>query len=145
MTTLKEILNEKKWSAAVETEWSPPEGFFTKSAEKIAAGLKAKSKDLKQAMSRLNFFINRAGKNLSADDKARLENAKDKLRKLFEEQAIAEAKSNVSYDPVDKATVAELAAVAKQYAGKVATAKEIEAYLLAAFKKGYSAGRASWQ
>ncbi len=87
MTTLRQLfeetLEEKQWSAGVDTEWSPPEGFFTKSAEKIAGGLKAKSKDLKQAMSRLNFYINRAGKNLSADDKTRLENAKEKLRALY--------------------------------------------------------------
>ena len=87
MATLKELfeetLQEKQWSGDVKTEWSPPEGFFTKSAEKIASGLKAKSKDLKQAMSRLNFYVNRAGENLSADDKARLESAKEKLRKLY--------------------------------------------------------------
>ena len=88
MASLRELfeqrLEERKWSGKVETEWSPPEGFFTKSADKIASGLKANSKDLKQAMSRLNFFVNRAGKNLSADDKARLEAAKEKLRKSYE-------------------------------------------------------------
>ena len=84
---LKELLMlvEKKWSGEIETHWHPKEGFFTQSAEKIASGLARNSKDLKQAMSRLNFYINRAGKNLTAEDKNRLELAKERLRKKFEE------------------------------------------------------------
>lgn len=74
----------KKWSFKVKTKWSPPEGLFKESAEKIASTLKRNSKDLKQAMSRLNFYINRGGKGLSAADKKRLNTAKDKLRKLYE-------------------------------------------------------------
>jgi hypothetical protein len=35
-------------------------------------------------MSRLNFYINRAGSNLSKKDKARLEEAKKLLQKLYE-------------------------------------------------------------
>jgi uncharacterized protein DUF3175 len=35
------------------------------------------------AMSMLNFHINRAGKGLTAKQKARLERAKGELRKLF--------------------------------------------------------------
>jgi len=71
------------WSGDVKTKWKPKEGFFNESADKIASGLKRASKDLKQAMSRLNFFINRAGDKLAAADKKRLESAKDKLRKLY--------------------------------------------------------------
>lgn len=76
-------LNEKKWSADVEKKWSPKEGIFSESGKKIAKYLKSESSDLKQAMSRLNFYINRAGSNLSAADKARLEKAKEKLHKLY--------------------------------------------------------------
>lgn len=84
---LKQLINliEEKWSGEVTTHWHPKEGFFTQSAEKIASGLAKNSKDLKQAMSRLNFYINRAGKNLTSEDKARLELAKTKLRKKFED------------------------------------------------------------
>lgn len=78
---------EKKWSADVPTKWEPPEGFFKQSAEKIASGLKAAAPDLKTAMERLNFYINRAGKNLSGEDKSRLEAAKDKLSKMYEDVA----------------------------------------------------------
>ncbi len=74
----------KKWSGDVETKWTPQEDFFTQSAAKIASGLKSNSKNLKQAMSRLNFYVNRAGKNLSVQEKRRLELAKTKLRSLYE-------------------------------------------------------------
>lgn len=73
----------KLWSGKVKTKWEPKEGIFKESAEKIASYLKKQSKDLKQAMSRLNFFINRGGENLSASDKKRLDNAKEKLRNLY--------------------------------------------------------------
>jgi len=84
MTTAGELIDqlvEKKWSADVKTKWEPPAGFFKQSASKIASGLLSASSDKKQAMSRLNFYINRAGKNLSADDKSRLEKAKDAISK----------------------------------------------------------------
>lgn len=83
---IKELLaiTEKQWLSDVKTKWHPPEGFFENPASEIASGLKDASKDLKQAMSRLNFYINRAGSNLSQDDSDRLERAKDKLRKMYE-------------------------------------------------------------
>ena len=84
MKTFKEYLKEKQWVKDVKTKWEPPEGLFTKSAEEIATVLKKESKDLKQAMSRLNFYINRAGDKLSADDKKRIELAKTKLEKEYE-------------------------------------------------------------
>ncbi len=81
---LKELF-ESTWSADVTEKWHPPEGFFEKSAEAIASGLKRASKDLKQAMSRLNFYVNRAGKNLSSDDRERLELAKEKLHASYKQ------------------------------------------------------------
>lgn len=68
-----------------------PEGIFTWSAPKIAQGLKkavlesnrTKGTKFQSAMSMLNYYINRAGKNLSAPDKKRLEQAKVELRKVF--------------------------------------------------------------
>lgn len=76
-------LGAANWSDSVKTDWTPPEGFFTKSADSIVRGLKQHSKDYQQASSRLNFYINRAGDNLSDGDKARLEDAKDKLAKAY--------------------------------------------------------------
>lgn len=68
-----------------------PEGIFTWSPKKIAQGLKqvvlesnrTKGTKFQSAMSMLNYYINRAGKNLSAPDKKRLEQAKVELRKVF--------------------------------------------------------------
>jgi len=80
---ITKTINEAMWTANVKTKWSPPPGFFTQSAEKIAAGLKSASDSLKQAMARLNFYINRAGKNLKGDDRERLEQAKAILSKMY--------------------------------------------------------------
>ena len=74
---------EVLWSGKVKSKWEAPEGLFEKSASAIASTLAKASKNLKQAMSRLNFFINRAGKNLSKKRKAELEKVKGLLRKKF--------------------------------------------------------------
>ena len=65
--------------------------FALKDPKKIAVSLKhsaeasqrRKSDPYRSAMSMLTFYINRAGKNLSVADRARLDKAKDELRKLF--------------------------------------------------------------
>lgn len=87
--------SKKRWSQDV-TEHSDAldleKGVFTlKDPKKIAASLKRSAEDSKRrkadpyrsAMSMLVFYINRAGKNLSKEDHARLEKAKDELRKAF--------------------------------------------------------------
>lgn len=81
------IVTAKNWSENVKTDWHPPKGFFTKSAQAIANGLKDASDDLQQAMSRLNFYINRAGANLPDADTLRLNRAKDILHNLYAEDA----------------------------------------------------------
>jgi hypothetical protein len=43
-----------------------------------------KTTPFRSAMSMLNFFINRAGRQLAADQRARLEAAKDELRALYD-------------------------------------------------------------
>lgn len=68
-----------------------PDGLFTRSAQEIAQGLqkavlesdRTKGTKFQSAMSMLNFYINRAGKSLSLQDKKRLEQAKIELRRLF--------------------------------------------------------------
>ena len=80
-------LDEKKkeyWVSKVKTKWHPPEGLFAEgSAEEIADVLARESDSLRQAMARLNFYINRAGKNLSPERRKELEKAKEILRKKF--------------------------------------------------------------
>jgi Protein of unknown function (DUF3175) len=64
----------------------------SKDPRKIARSLKHSAEQSKRrkgtpyqsAMSMLNFYINRAGKNLPETQKRTLERAKDKLREVFE-------------------------------------------------------------
>jgi hypothetical protein len=85
----------RKWSARV-TERSDAmtledSVFKQRSPTAIAQSLKhsaershrRKSPPFRSAMSMLNFYINRAGKNLSATRLRTLERAKDKLREAF--------------------------------------------------------------
>ncbi|MEX0881722.1 MAG: DUF3175 domain-containing protein [Candidatus Saccharimonadales bacterium] len=88
----------RKWSQRVTKTSNAldlDKGVFTwDDPKRIAASLKAsaerssrrKAEPLQSAMSMLNFYINRAGKNLPAAQKRILENAKSELRKLFERQ-----------------------------------------------------------
>ncbi|HEY2901273.1 MAG TPA: DUF3175 domain-containing protein [Polyangia bacterium] len=65
--------------------------FKKKSARAIAASLKRsaersprrKTSPFRSAMSMLTFFMNRAGKGLSATSESRLRQAKDELRRLY--------------------------------------------------------------
>jgi hypothetical protein len=47
-----------------------------------------KTSPFRSAMSMLNFYINRAGKNLSQRDSEILERAKHELRKLFHHESV---------------------------------------------------------
>lgn len=95
LTYSEEAKKKKKWSGKVETKWHPPEGFFKQSPAKIASELKKNSKNRQQATGRLVFYINRAGKNLSAEDKKRLEDAKTLLEAMYDKEE-KEAKKKVS-------------------------------------------------
>jgi hypothetical protein len=65
--------SQKKWSAKVATDSThPPQGLFTKDPETIARTLafkKVSPKGPGSGMRMLTFYINRAGKNLSAADR----------------------------------------------------------------------------
>ena len=87
--------SKKKWSAGVMRRSNALDlehGVFTKrSARAVALSLRRsaehsrrrKSAPFRSAMSMLVFYINRAGKSLSKEDRARLEKAKDELREAF--------------------------------------------------------------
>jgi hypothetical protein len=89
----------KRWSQAVTTGSDAldlQKGVFSlKDPRKIALSLKRsaeqstrrKSDPYRSAMSMLVFYINRAGKNLPQADRARLEKAKNELRKAFGKKA----------------------------------------------------------
>lgn len=81
----KEFLQEKKWSGDVKTKKHPPENLFADgSADDIVKWLKSEHSELQSAMGALNFYVNRAGKNLSAERKGVLDSAKTKLEKAYE-------------------------------------------------------------
>lgn len=84
----------RKWSSAVTRNSDALDlenRVFKGSARTIAQSLKRsaersrrrKSSPYRSAMSMLTFYINRAGKNLSASRRRTLESAKSELRKAF--------------------------------------------------------------
>lgn len=74
----------KRWVRDVKTVSTfPPEGTFTKDAESIArimASKKVSPKGIGSGIRMVQFFINRAGKNLPASRKKELEKAKHILQ-----------------------------------------------------------------
>jgi hypothetical protein len=84
----------RRWSAGV-TESSNAldldDKVFTREPRQIALSLKRsaersqrrKAEPFRSAMSMLTFYINRAGKNLGAARRRKLEAAKGELRRLF--------------------------------------------------------------
>jgi hypothetical protein len=92
----KKTAKSRKWSGRVTRESNAldlKKGVFAQNdPKKIARSLKRsaeqshrrKSSPYRSAMSMLTFYINRAGKDLSASRKRKLEKAKDELRALFD-------------------------------------------------------------
>jgi hypothetical protein len=87
--------SKSRWSARVTQRSNAldlePKIFRSTNPRKIALSLKRsaerskrrKAKPYQSAMSMLNFYINRAGKNLPKNRKRILERAKDELRDVF--------------------------------------------------------------
>ena len=77
----------RRWSAKVDTDSTHPDHeLFLQSAPKIAKALADKRVSPKgpaSGMRMLNFYINRAGKNLSKERVATLERAKELLSKII--------------------------------------------------------------
>jgi Protein of unknown function (DUF3175) len=71
---------QKKWSAKVKTvSTAPPKGLFTKDAQTIARSMASKKvspKGIGSGIRMIQYFINRAGKDLPASRKRELEKAK---------------------------------------------------------------------
>ena len=85
----------KKWSAKVNTDSThPDDGLFNRSPTTIAKALASKKVSPKgpaSGMRMLNFYINRAGKNLSDSRHAALEKAKSILSEILADQKKKEA------------------------------------------------------
>jgi hypothetical protein len=97
----------KKWSAKVDTDSThPDEGLFNKSASAIAKALASKKVSPKgpaSGMRMLNFYINRAGKNLPKSRHAELERAKTLLSEIITKQKGKSSESPAA-KPAKKAT-----------------------------------------
>ena len=80
----------KRWVAKVHTVSTyPPKGLFTKSAATIArvlASRKVSPKGPGSGMRMLTYFINRAGRGLSATRRAELQKAKVLLSKRIQKE-----------------------------------------------------------
>jgi hypothetical protein len=83
-TLIEKYLKEKsvnKWSGKVKTKWHPPEGLFKNGSPEEIASTVSQGVDLKTAMARLNFFLNRGGSNISPEIRKKVEKAKSVLSK----------------------------------------------------------------
>jgi len=90
--------HKRKWSARVTASSDAMDlepSVFRRGARAIAQSVKRsaershrrKSTPFRSAMSMLTFYENRAGRNLSARQKHKIERAKVELRKLFDRDA----------------------------------------------------------
>jgi Protein of unknown function (DUF3175) len=78
------MTEKKKWIREVKTvSTDPPKELFTKNAATIARAMASKKvspKGIGSGIRMIQFFINRAGKNLPAAQKRELEKAKQLLQ-----------------------------------------------------------------
>jgi len=77
-----------KYSNALDLEegvftWDDPRKIAKSLKKSAEASLRRKGTPFQSAMSMLNFYVNRAGKNLKLARKRTLEQAKVELRRLF--------------------------------------------------------------
>ena len=94
----------RRWSAKVTTDSTHPEkGLFLKSPNTIAHALATKKVSPKgpaSGMRMLNFYINRAGKNLGRDRLADLKRAKEILSEIIaSHQTAADSKGQSKRKP----------------------------------------------
>ena len=64
--------------------WSDPKCIARSLKKSVESSSRRKGSPKQSAMSMLNFYINRAGKNLGSQQKKTLEQAKKELRELFD-------------------------------------------------------------
>ena len=95
MTMKRPDPSSAKWSARVARDsdaldleegvfsWDDPVRIAQSLKRSADASTRRKAEPFQSAMSMLNFYINRAGKNLNHDRKLILERAKGELRALY--------------------------------------------------------------
>jgi tRNA(Arg) A34 adenosine deaminase TadA len=117
---------KKKWSADVDTESTyPEEGLFNQDAATIAKHLASKKVSPKgpaSGMRMLNFYINRAGKNLPEPRHAELERAKTLLSEIIAKQKL-KSPTKATKQPAKKATKKAPAKATKKASSKKSSSK----------------------
>ena len=88
-------MGKKKWSGKVTKHsialdleegvftWNDPKKIATSLKKSAENSMRRKAGPFQSAMSMLNFYINRAGRNLASSRRKKLERVKIELRKLF--------------------------------------------------------------
>jgi tRNA(Arg) A34 adenosine deaminase TadA len=116
----------KKWSAKVDTDSThPDEGLFNKDASSIAKALASKKVSPKgpaSGMRMLNFYINRAGKNLQESRHTELEKAKSLLSEIIAKQKL-KPPTKVAKQPTKEAAKKSPAKATKKSAIKKFSSK----------------------
>jgi uncharacterized protein DUF3175 len=116
----------KKWSPKVDTDSThPDEGLFNKSASAIAKALasaKVSPKGPTSGMRMLNFYINRAGKNLSASRKAEFRKAKTLLSEIIAKQK-PKSPAKAAKKPAKNAAKTSPSKTPRKIAGKKSSPK----------------------
>jgi hypothetical protein len=91
-------MRKGKWVRTVKTDSThPPSGLFTRDPETIARKLASRQVSPKgpgSGMRMLTFFMNRAGKGMSAQRRRNLEQAKELLSERVKKAHAGEKKGN---------------------------------------------------
>jgi Protein of unknown function (DUF3175) len=94
---------KRRWSHKIKTVSTfPPPGTFKKKAASIAkimASKKVSPKGISSGIKMVQMYINRAGKNLEADQKKELEKAKRILQKKKARQAAGTKRKKAKKSP----------------------------------------------
>jgi tRNA(adenine34) deaminase len=97
MPSEKKPVGKGRWVAKVTTDSThPPKGLFTKRASTIArtlASRRVSPKGLASGMRMLTYFINRAGRGLSAARRSELQKAKALLSRRIDRARKSEKKA----------------------------------------------------
>jgi hypothetical protein len=113
----------KKWVATVDTDSTHPhEGLFDEDAATIARQLASKKvspKGPSSGMRMLNYYINRAGKNLPKERHTELEKAKSLLSEIIAKQKEKSPKTKLR-KPAKKATTKTSRKAARKSPAKAA-------------------------
>lgn len=74
---------QKQAQTPEKTNKVPEDTFSSKSPSQIANELKTKSESFEQAISRLQYYVNRSGEKISDTDRHKMDQAKEALYRAY--------------------------------------------------------------